>query len=30
VLFGALDITLKRTLKERFVAFADGLKDIFN
>jgi hypothetical protein len=30
VLFGALDITLKRTLKERFTAFADGLRDLFN
>jgi hypothetical protein len=29
VLFGALDIKLKRTLKERFTAFANGLKDIF-
>jgi hypothetical protein len=30
VLFGSIDITLKRTLKERFTAFADGLKNIFN
>ena len=30
VLFGGLDITLKRTLKERFTAFADGLRDLFN
>jgi len=30
VLFGAIDITLKRTLKERFTAFADGLKNLFN
>jgi len=30
VLFGGVDIKLKRTLKERFTAFADGLKDMFS
>ena len=30
VIFGGVDIKLKRTLKERFTAFADGLKDMFN
>jgi hypothetical protein len=30
VIFGGVDIKLKRTLKERFTAFADGLKDMFS
>jgi len=30
VIFGGINIKLKRTLKERFSAFADGLKNIFN
>lgn len=29
VLFGGVDIKLKRTLKERFTAFADSLKGLF-
>jgi len=30
VLFGGVDIEIKRTIKEKFVAFADRLKNIFN
>jgi hypothetical protein len=30
VLFGSVDIKLKRTLKERFTTFADNLKNMFN
>jgi len=30
VLFGSVDIKLKRTLKERFTQFADGLKNMFS
>lgn len=29
-MFGGLDIKLKRTIKEKFVAFADSLKNMFN
>jgi len=30
VIFGGVDIKLKRTLKEKFTAFADDLKNMFN
>jgi hypothetical protein len=30
VMFGALDIKIKRTIKEKFVAFANQMKTIFN
>ncbi|NQZ23304.1 MAG: DUF1707 and DUF2154 domain-containing protein [Colwellia sp.] len=30
VIFGGVDIKLKRTLKERFTAFADGLRKMFS
>ncbi len=30
VLFGGIDIKIKRSVKEKFVAFADNLKNIFN
>jgi len=30
VMFGGIDIKVKRTIKEKFVAFADNLKNIFN
>ena len=29
-MFGGLDIKLKRTIKEKFVAFADSMKNMFN
>ena len=29
VIFGGIDIKIKRTIKEKFVAFADNLKDMF-
>ena len=29
-IFGGLDIKLKRTIKEKFVAFADSMKNMFN
>jgi len=29
-IFGGLDIKLKRTIKEKFVAFADNMKNMFN
>ncbi|WP_286235467.1 LiaF domain-containing protein [Thalassotalea sediminis] len=30
VVFGGVDIKLKRTIKEKFVAFADSMKNMFN
>jgi len=30
VLFGGIDIKIKRTIKEKFVAFADSMKRMFN
>lgn len=30
IVFSGIDITIKKTLKERFVSFADGLKKMFN
>ncbi|XQW86105.1 LiaF domain-containing protein [Thalassotalea piscium] len=30
VMFGGIDIKLKRTIKEKFVAFADNMKNMFN
>jgi len=30
VMFGGLDIKIKRTIKEKFVAFANQMKTMFN